>query len=292
MSISIVLPVKEANLLRSRLRHLLRLHDEFILESNQKTIHDFRVSSRRLREVLEYLEPSLPKKWFERSLNLARQITKNLGKAREDEVNLALMTKFQSEKRIDPVAAELLLHTLQVRFKKNHERAHDKLSHKKFDHCEKFLSKIKGSRTLPLTNGSVLRKRQEEFLSFSWDGEMNDERLHDLRIRTKKFRYSFEIYDRLHDRNLGRFVRQIKFLQDILGSIHDLYVLQEMIREEKEAWKDPNLSHIPQALQNAFDKVVTEKIDLYSQVYPRYSRVVEKLVAMNQHVHPELAHVG
>lgn len=292
MSISIVLPVKEANLLRSRLKQLLKLHDEFILEFNQKTIHDLRVSSRRLREVLEYLETSIPQKWFQRSLNLARQITKNLGKAREDEVNLSLLNKLQREKRLDPLATELLLHTLQGRFKKNYERAHEKLSHKKFDHCDKFLSKIKGSRTLPLTNGAVLRKRKEEFLSFSWDGEMNDERLHDLRIRTKKFRYSFEIHDRFHDRNLGRFVRQMKFLQDVLGSIHDLYVLQEMIREEKDAWNNPNLTQIPETLQKSYDKVLLEKTKLYSQVYPRYSRVVEKLVAMNQHVHPELAHVG
>jgi CHAD domain-containing protein len=245
-----------------------------------------------MREVLEYLEPSIPQKWLDRCLMLARQITKNLGKTREDEVNLAVIKKFQKENRLDPVVSELLLHTVQVRFQKNHDRALDKLSHRKFEACEKFLSKIKGSRTLPQTNGSVLRKRQEEFLSFTWEGEMDDDRLHDLRIRTKKFRYSYEIYDRLHNRNLGHFLRQIKFLQDILGTIHDLFVLQEMIRNEKQSWTDPDLTQIPEALQKAFDSIAAEKTKLYAQVYPRYSRVVEKLVAMNQQVHPELAHVG
>ena len=83
----ITIPVVEANILRSRLRNLMSLRDEFLSNPQDETIHDFRVASRRAREVLDYLEPTLPKKIHERLMNLARRVTKNLGTARESEVN-------------------------------------------------------------------------------------------------------------------------------------------------------------------------------------------------------------
>jgi CHAD domain-containing protein len=279
---SILLPIKAANLLRSRLRHLLELHDLFALAPDEKTVHDLRVSSRRLREVLEYLEPGLPAKWHARCLNLAKQITKALGSLRENEVNIALLKQLNEQRKIAPLTAEILIHTQSREYRKKDEQAREKLSHKKFGQCEKFLTKIRGSRSLPPSDEAVLRKRQMEFLSFSWDEPIDDERLHDLRIRTKKFRYSYEIYDRLHNRNLGRFLRQIKYLQDILGLLHDYYVLGNLIRVEKEKWSQPSVLMIPTALEEAADNVERQKCKLIPEIYPKYARVVEKLPSLLQ----------
>ena len=123
----------------------------------------------------------------------------------------------------------------------------------------------------------VLLVRREAFMGFNWEGEMDDLRLHDLRIRTKKFRYSLEIYDRLHDQRLGRLLRRMKLLQDVLGKIHDLYVFGELIRQEQQKWERPRLTVIPLALQKASEMTSKEKSVLYPRVFPLYSRVVNGL---------------
>src|SRR5262249_37276949 len=118
-------------------------------------------------------------------------------------------------------------------------------------------------------------RRHQEFLNFSWDGLMTDERLHDLRIRAKTFRYAVEIYDRLHDRNLGRFMRRIRNLQEALGKIHDLFVVSEHVREQCEKWATASLDILPAAFQEAYEFVLSEKSKLYPLILPRYNRILE-----------------
>src|SRR5262245_15847221 len=117
----LAIPVVEANLLRLRLRTLVSLREEFLVNPQQETIHDLRVASRRAREALDYLEPHLPKKVHTRLMNLTRRITKSLGKAREAEVNISILNELSNERRIDPVGIDLLFHTQKLQFDKGHE---------------------------------------------------------------------------------------------------------------------------------------------------------------------------
>ncbi|MCI0415790.1 CHAD domain-containing protein [bacterium] len=271
----ITIPVAEANILRSRLRNLLSLREEFLSNPHEETIHDFRVASRRTREVLDYLEPTLPKKTHERLMDLARRITKSLGTTRESEVNLEILNRWSDERKLDPIAVELLLHSQKLEFESGFRKAKKRISNQKFGYITKFLANLKGSRTLPVTDSGILQKRHQDFLSFPWDTILDDERLHDLRIRTKKFRYSVEINSRIHKKRLGRFIRRIRNLQDVLGRIHDLYVLSMITEQLIEEWDDSSLKIIPSALRFSYDKISGEKHALYPLVYPRYSRILE-----------------
>lgn len=283
----ITIPVVEANILRSRLRNLMRLREEFLGNPQQETIHDFRVASRRTREVLDYLEPTLPKKIHERLMNLARRVTKNLGIAREREVNLEILNRWSDERKLDPIAVELLIHSQRVEFEAGFRKAKKRISSQKFDYIPKFLVNLRGSRTMPVTDSGILQRRHQDFLAFPWDTILDDERLHDLRIRTKKFRYSVEINNRVHKKRLGRFLRKIRNLQDILGRIHDLYVLTEITSKMIDEWDDESLKIIPSALRFSYDKIIAEKHALYPLVYPRYSRILESSPLINYH--PETA---
>lgn len=271
----IVTPIRETNLLRSRLRHLLNLRTAYLYTPEAETIHDLRVASRRSREVLDYLEPILPRKSYERLMDLSRRVTKSLGRLRETEVNLDLLSGWHRQEKIDPVVAELLIFSQKQEFERLNAKAQKRIGDREFYLIEKFLSRLHGSRAVQSTDSGIMEKRNQEFLAFSWEGVMDDVRLHDLRIRTKMFRYSVEIYDRLHNRNLGRFTRRIRNLQEVLGQLHDLYVLAELVRVEKEKWEASRMSMIPAAFGSAYEFVLAEKSKLYPRVFPLYSRVLE-----------------
>jgi CHAD domain-containing protein len=282
----VAIPVVEANLLRSRLRHLLSLREEFLINPQHETIHDLRVASRRIREVLDYLEPSLPPKVQTRLMNLSRRITKTLGTAREAEVNLAIVTELSDHRKIDPVAAELLLHNQRLRFEKGHQKARKRISNQRYRYFDKFLMSLKGTHAIPITESGVLHKRHLDFVSFPWDTVPDDERLHDLRIRTKKFRYAVEINNRIHKRRLGHFIRKIRNLQEVLGRIHDLYVLELATTKLIEEWDDSSLKIVPATLRFNHDIILTEKQSLYQLVYPRYSKILESSQSLFlQHSH-------
>jgi CHAD domain-containing protein len=233
------------------------------------------VASRRAREVLDYFQPLLNEKWYNRLEWLSRRITKSMGRLRETEVNLGLLETWRHEKKIGSVAAELQIFSQQREFARLNRKARNRIGNSMFSQIERFLSRMHGTYAIQSTDSGVLQRRNQEFLSFSWDGVMDDERLHDLRIRTKTFRYAVEIYDRLHSRNLGHFTRRIRRLQEVLGQIHDLYVLSELIRENRDKWAASGLSIIPRAFADSYEFVVAEKSKLYPQVLPLYSRVLE-----------------
>jgi CHAD domain-containing protein len=273
----IVVRVKEANLLRSQTRRLLAHRKEFLTGTDPEALHDLRVASRRMREVLENLQSSLPDKWQVSLLDLGRRITKSLGNAREAEVNLKVLQHFSKDQKLSPVSAEILMRRQSQHLRSSMHKARNRISEKKFSRYEKFLMLLKGSFSLQSVESPMLLARREAFLGFVWEGEVDDDRLHDLRIRTKKFRYSLEIYDRLHERNLGRLLHRMKSLQDVLGTIHDLYVFGELVRAEHEHWKKPALTVIPMALQKTYETVLAEKERLYPRVFPLYSSIVSRL---------------
>lgn len=277
----ITIPVVEANILRARLRNLMTLREEFLGNPHDETIHDFRVASRRTREVLDYLEPTLPKKVHGRLMDLARRVTKNLGTARESEVNLEILNRWSDERKLDPIAVELLIHSQRMEFNAGFRKAKKRISSQKFEYIPRFLSILRGSRTMVATDSGILQRRHQEFLGFTWDTMLDDERLHDLRIRTKKFRYSVEINNRVHKKSLGRFIRKIRNLQDVLGRIHDLYVLTEITSKMIEQWDDETLKIVPSALRFSYDKIIAEKHALYPLVYPRFSRILESSPLIN-----------
>lgn len=271
----IVLPIRETNLLRSRLRKLLKLRTAYLHAPEMETIHDLRVASRRSREVLDYIQPILPPKWYERLMDLSRRVTKSLGRLRETEVNLDLLGGWHKDEKMDPVVAELLIFSQKQEFERLNAKAQGRIDSREFSEMEKFLARLRGSRAMQSTDSGVMERRNQEFLSFSWEGVMDDDRLHDLRIRTKTFRYAVEIYDRLHNRNLGRFTRRIRNLQEVLGQLHDLYVLAELIRVEKEKWESSRMTIIPSGFSSAYEFVLAEKNKFYPRVFPLYSRILE-----------------
>ncbi|MCI0412668.1 CHAD domain-containing protein [bacterium] len=271
----VVLSVREANLLRKRLQHLLDLRDELLKHPDEETVHDLRVSSRRAREVLDYLEVTLPQNSYRRLRRPAKKITSRLGELRETEVNQKLTEKLQVEELIPPLAAELLVHSLDNRKRKLQQKVNKQMKAGRFTPYEKFLERLKGSRMAIPASQEVLQRRAEDFYNFTLSEQMNDEQLHELRILTKKFRYALEIHNRLRHRGIGHFILRIKRLQELLGEIHDLFVFVNLIQEEARKWNDPRLTLIPEALQNAIQVVTARKVKLYPRVRVLLQKILD-----------------
>jgi CHAD domain-containing protein len=273
MAEMIILSIRETNLLRKRLQDLLDLRSELFKNPGDETVHDLRVSSRRAREVLDYLQSALPENQYKKLRTPAKKITSKLGELRETEVNLALTEKLQDQGLIPQLAAELLIHSLNGRKRRLEQKVVKQMKGRRFTPYKKFISRLKGSRMAIPASQEVLQKRAVDFYSFSMPEDMHDEELHDLRIRTKKFRYAVEIHSRLRNLRMGRFLLRIKRLQELLGDIHDLYVFANLIQEEAEKWNEPTLTLIPDALRYTV-VVVTERKE---KLYPR-ARILHQQV--------------
>ena len=274
-AIPVVLSLREANVLRRRLRNVITLRRDFLDGKNSNTIHDLRVSSRRLREILDYLQFTIQPAWQQKLKKLTRTITKTLGRARESEVNLSFIRKYAALALVDPAVTEVLIHAETKDWRQRAGKAKKEIRKKSFEKYEVFLSRFRGSRNIPLSSSNLVAARVNDFLAFPWQSQMNDDLLHDLRIRTKKLRYAVEIYDALHSRNLGRFVRRMKLFQDLLGDIHDLSVFASDVNEIKEEWTSSDLTVIPSALDKIRRHATAQKIALYAKVYPAYAGIIK-----------------
>jgi len=273
----VLLSLREARLVRQRTSLLLRLHNELQDDTNPDAIHDLRVASRRMREVLDYLRNSLPEKWYNRLMNSSKKITKSLGHLRETEENLKLIGDFRDDGKIDSISAEILIHAQKKALKKGKQKSMRRVSESKFSTFEKFFSRVRGSRiTLP-TVSDMLELRMQDFVSFTWSTTINDDHLHDLRIRAKKLRYAMEIHERVTGRRMGRLRSRLKKLQETLGHIHDLFVLSEFVRQAKEEWNDPDSKVVFASLHETYEFVLSQKLDLYPRVYPMYSKIVSAI---------------
>jgi CHAD domain-containing protein len=67
------------------------------------------------------------------------------------------------------------------------------------------------------------------------------ERLHDVRIALKKFRYGVELLDEAEGAMLRAELRTLKRLQDVLGRLHDIQVLVDQARRVQASLDPPDL---------------------------------------------------
>ena len=279
-------------MLRARLRLVLNLHEDLLKKPDSKTVHDLRVASRRLREALEFLEPSLPPGWYKKLRAPAKSITKTLGTTRETEVNLKILQKLEQDKVGDPAALEFLVYSQKKQLGKLHRQLLKRIPRDNCDQLVRFLLKLSGSWSRQPASSDLLQKRIQEFTCFIIEADTADEKLHELRIRTKKLRYTTEIYDRIFDKGWKPLIRRFKRFQDLLGEIHDLWVLNELILRKKEKAEDRKLRHIPATLQTIWQQLYAKKEKRKQQVAAIYEQLrtdVEKLpaVAPSPGVQPE-----
>ena len=219
---------------RKRLEKFAALMPRVIVADDAETIHDVRVWSRRLQQILSMLAPQPGGKNKPRKLVRGlRRIRKILGRPR----NLDVMTQLVQEK-IDaagnPVVRDawdqLRAHLLGRRARAI-ERSREKL--RDFDlvnFADRARALIDGAgeaqdNSLAKSVDSALAEWRAAIATAK--AEPETEEVHALRIAGKRLRYRIELLAELGDGPAKLWVKSLKILQDQLGSWHDRQVLLE-----------------------------------------------------------------
>jgi CHAD domain-containing protein len=219
---------------RKRLEKFAALMSRFFVTDDPDTIHDVRVWSRRLQQILSMIAPQSAKKTKPRKLaRRLRQVRRILGRPR----NLDVMTKLVQE-RIDntnsPVvrdAWEQLKTYLAERRLRAIQRSREEL--RDFD----LVNFAASARTLIDDAAEGLQARLSEGVATAltdWRAAIEtvktqprSEELHALRIAGKRLRYRVELLAELDHVPAKSWVKALRSLQDHLGSWHDRRVLLE-----------------------------------------------------------------
>ena len=224
-------------------KELLRLCRSVIKTSDQDTIHDLRVASRRFRAALELFYPFVQR--GERAVlrKGVRKLTGALGGLRNiDEAELFFRSRAPSIVPVDGMLHTALADLRSRELKQVLKRI------KAFDHVN--LDRIVRSMVSGLHEDVITTHKSVSILAYFSEVSIRQylpihQRLagattpgrrtsrHALRIAIKKWRYFFEIVAPILDRDYARFLELLKEYQSILGIMNDMAEFEMLLKNLK-----------------------------------------------------------
>lgn len=185
----------------------------------EKKVHEKRVSTRRLRMALWWLEKASKKegKPFRKARRALGKLGKALGERRQWDVLVRDAKKYGISTDSIEKDREKAGKAIPAYFEAHGEQ------------IEKRLQKaLKRASSAPsLKTARPLQRLQEGLKQWLDHPPQSKEEFHQARIALKKARYVME--------SLGLDVRAVKDVQDSLGEAHDLEVLQEILGGNQKA---------------------------------------------------------
>jgi hypothetical protein len=108
---------------------------------------------------------------------------------------------------------------------------------------------LRPDQSLSLNARRILRVRTGEFFALTPSISAGSSGpLHDLRIATKRMRYSIELFAQMLDDRAPACLERLKTLQEVLGDIHDIDVRIDTIQRELESVALEETQSLAQAL--------------------------------------------
>ena len=241
---------------KRRLDQFLSLEPQVLRGEDPDAIHDFRVASRRLQQMLDLLfpRPHLPKiRKLRRSIRRARRA---LSVVRNCDVlmqNAERVLRRKRTARREPW--EAFRSYLEDRRRKSFRKAARRLGRM---NLSAFYVQMRGqlealpdlhslSHSRPETDepsaetsaslsGQLAEGLQEMWLALegraaAWRDERTAPALHAVRIAAKRFRYLIEVVHELGDSSAESALGPLRAIQDRLGNWNDLEVMEQMMLE-------------------------------------------------------------
>lgn len=205
---------KLSGLLRTNLR-----------QSSARNVHDLRVTIRRVRAILTLLKESSKharKSRLEREL---RSINQALGKIRDIDVGIANARHYGIDATPMKSRRQILEKRLKSRLAPSKQKRTNAL-------LANFHTQIKerGKQSNGLNTSKGTRKLRRQLKNRGTKRLSEDRQLHELRILFKKTRYTLEA--------LGQSIHPLRKVQNNLGRLHDLSVLQDLAGKNKALKQD------------------------------------------------------
>ena len=239
-------------LIRQRLRALARSLPA-ARKGEPSAIHQARVATRRLREAIPVVSASAEGRKLER---VVRRLTQSLGPVRELDVALLMLEEFSSAPDVPRAGVSCLQQVVREERRRLHAdmaKAVDRCNLPRLTRKAVAAAKKRDERAGPgarardperLAAARARAARRAERLAATIEnaaGIYLPDRLHDVRIAVKKFRYAMEIARELSGSRATARILTLKKAQDLLGRMHDLEVLIARIRAVQGSPNAPSL---------------------------------------------------
>ena len=226
--------------------------------SNIEDIHDLRVSSRRIRTVLDIFSEYLPNKKIKSWEKDIRTITKSFGSVRDLDVQIDLINEVYESTEDTKIRSGL--RRIRMRLKQKRQQKHEntkKITRLILDSAsivemntwaevalENSGSEMFFSSELYRLGYKQIQTRLDEFLLyevFIFDPNRVEE-LHQMRISAKQLRYALEVFSDLYKQKMDFALDTVRQAQEYLGNIHDSDVwidfLPDFMNKEMKRIKD------------------------------------------------------
>jgi CHAD domain-containing protein len=213
----------------------LRAQEAAVRHERAEGIHDMRVASRRLSRALSEFGPVSSEAAVQALQGRVGTVTKSLGRPRELDVMIAMLTAERAHTNGSARAAlNFALRQLRARRRAAAEQcaaAVAQASGPEFEaEYHAVLDGIEPSGECHQESATRQLGRQYKRLCKrykKWRASGADARLHRLRIAFKKMRYACELYAPLYGKTMERFLTRLRSNQDLLGDWQDCRVLIE-----------------------------------------------------------------
>jgi CHAD domain-containing protein len=230
--------------LRERMEEVRELRQAALDWSDVEGVHDMRVASRRLRSALRDFMPYLRKRKLRRANDYLKAIADALGAVREEDVAIMALEELMKEAPEDVTAG---IERLAAECAARREGARAELLEAI---TEGTLARLQGEFSYALEHAANPRRRKKnarkdkepetpasfrqagraiiaagfrdlQKLSTSLHQPHGEERLHRMRIASKRLRYAIELFAHCWGEPLVPFSEEIADMQGHLGELHD-----------------------------------------------------------------------
>ena len=210
------------------------------VEGDVEPLHEGRVATRRLREILPLCGCEVPADLVKRARRRVRRVGRALGGVREVDVSIETVAGLVQAEAIDMDAGRLLLEHLRDERDERRERMIGRLASVNTRKLERDLADI--ARLLGMRDQTdawalllavrIGRRAQQVRRAVRDAGALYiSDRVHAVRIATKKLRYTLDLASATGEAATTPAVRALKRIQDVLGRLHDLEELRTTIQE-------------------------------------------------------------
>lgn len=242
-------------------------------------VHQMRVGLRRMRSALSVFQSAIPRRltrplakeirWAAKALDRARDldvyITENLhgkaGKSRQKIKRLAEVHRDAAYKRVRRI---IQCQRYRIFGREMIDWLDARAWRRQLSEEEK---KVLRHKITPFAC-QVLEAHQNNVLDAGKElDKMDSEALHKLRIECKKLRYASEFLSPLYGNRMKDFTRQLKALQDLLGTLHDTAVMSDL---QKNLLKDSNSPKLKRLAGKLEDRKCRECDDIKKDLMERW----------------------
>lgn len=210
------------------------------VEGEVEPLHQCRVATRRLRELLPLCGPEVSAAIAQRARRRLRRVGRAMGPVRELDVSLELVDELARQEVIRDEAEQRLRQHLLDERDEHREQMLDRLrtiNTRKLERDLAEVARLLGMRQQTDAWAQVLASRmgsRAQALRETADAAgplYIADRVHAVRIATKRLRYVLELAGDTAEARTKRAVRDARSVQEILGRLHDLDVLAGLMQD-------------------------------------------------------------